>query len=233
MPIIENLPDEINITKITELKLEGICFQKATRGIWPFKAKFNSTSFLIKENYLLTSAHNVAKSFRKVNYLEISPSRIGNNYHYGTTSLDIDYSKHLKIHPNYRMRNSITWSPFDVALIYIPNLNQSDNFNNLNRIPLIENINTVEIGETIYCAGYPDSGEHKGRHKMTLDISEIIDIKENYFSHNLDTNTGNSGSPIMIKRNNIFYAIGINSIKHKGTLISEEKLEWIERITSI
>jgi V8-like Glu-specific endopeptidase len=230
MPENDNLEDEITFTQIRELRLENVCYQLTTRGKWPFKSKFNSTSFFINKNFLLTSAHNVVKTYRKVNLLDVAPSRIGKMYHFGKFSINTDYSKNFRIFPDYDMGNKTKRSLYDIALIYIPDgiIDENLNFFYENSLPLLNDISSLSIGETIYCAGYPASNEHKNRYRMTLDKSEIIEIKEHSFTHNLNTATGNSGSPIMVKRNNKFYVIGVNSIKSNGTLINEIKHNWIK-----
>ena len=68
---------------------------------------------------------------------------------------------------------------------------------------------------------------------MTLDKSTITEIEDERFMHNLNTATGNSGSPIMVKRENQFYVIGVNSIKHHGTLINQKKKNWINESMEI
>ena len=230
MPPTENLLDEISIEQIKEQKIESVCYQLSTRKKWGFQSSFNSTSFFINRNFLLTSAHNVVKTFRKVNKLVISPSRIGNNYHYGSVTIHVDYSKHLRIYPDYRMRNRATRHLYDIALVYVPDdiLDTNPSFETLNSLPILEDISSLSVGETVYCAGYPASGVHKGRYKMTLDSSTVIDINDHYFEHKLDTRTGNSGSPIMVKRDGRYYVIGVNSIRHKGTLLNNEKKLWME-----
>ncbi|MFK5855272.1 MAG: trypsin-like serine protease [Bacteroidota bacterium] len=229
MPTSENLFDEVTIEQIKEQDISGVCYQLSTRGRRLFRASFNSTSFFISRNFLLTSAHNVVKTLRSVNKLQISPSRIGSAFHFGTAVLYVNANKHFRIYPDYRMRNSSMRSRYDLAMIYIPDevLDQNISFETLNHLPLLEDISSISEGETVYCAGYPASGKHIGRYKMTLDSSVIGKIKEHSFTHDLDTKTGNSGSPIMVKRDNKYYVIGVNSIKYNGTLINNKKKVWI------
>ncbi len=230
MSIINNLPDEITFEQIQELGFESVCYQKTIRGKWPFKANFNSTSFFISKNFLLTSAHNIVKTYREVNWLNIAPSRIGKTFHFGNFSMSVNSSIHFRAFPKYDMDNKSTRSLYDIALVYIPNkiLEKNQNFPSLNSLTILNDISSLTIGEKIYCAGYPASNQHKNRYRMTLDTSEIIEIKEHSFKHNLDTATGNSGSPIMVKRNDKFFVIGINSIKFHGTLINNIKQKWLE-----
>ncbi len=230
MPETDNLPDEITFSQIEELKFGNICYQLATRGKWLFKASFNSTSFFIDKNFLLTSAHNVVRTYRNVNWLIIAPSRIYKTYHYGKFSFKTENSMNFKIYPDYDMRNKPMRSLYDIALIYVPDsiINNNPNFTFQNSLPLLEDISSLAIGEEVYCAGYPASGKHKNRYRMTLDKSTITDINEHRFTHSLNTATGNSGSPIMVKRDNQFYVIGVNSIKNFGTLINDTKQNWIQ-----
>lgn len=231
MPTTEDLLDEITIEKIEELKINSVCYQHSTRGIWPFKGGFHSTSFFIEKNILLTSGHNVVKTYRKVKKLKVSPSRTGNIFHYGTASINVNYSKNLRIYPDYKMKNVSTRPLYDIAIIYIPDsiISTNEKLAKLNYLPILEDISSLSIGETIYCAGYPASGKHKGRYRMTLDSSVISEIKDHSFTHKLDTRTGNSGSPIMVKRDEMFYVIGVNSINSNGTLICDTKKLWLEK----
>lgn len=230
MTDFERLPDEINLEQIKASGIEGICYQLTTRGTWPFNASFNSTSFFINKNFLLTSAHNLAKTYRNVNKIEISPSRIGNMYHLGTYLLFLDKQEYFKIFPEYNMNNKPSRKLYDLALIYIPDeiLETNPHLSDIKALSILDDISSLSDGEKIYCAGYPASGKHKGRYRMTMDTSKIKDIKEHVFSHTLDTMTGNSGSPIMVKRNDKMYVIGINSIKFNGTLINDQKKSWIK-----
>lgn len=230
MPITENLPDEITFEQITELGLQNVCYQNITRGKWPLKANFNSTSFFISKNFLLTSAHNVVKTYRKANWANIAPSRIGNNYHFDQFKLPLNGKRSFRTYPDYEMKNKITRSLYDVAIIYIPTiiLESNPKFQHQNIIPILEDVSSVGVGEEIYCAGYPASDEHENRYRMTLDVSKITEIKLHSFKHNLDTTTGNSGSPIMVKRGNKFHIIGVNSIGKNGTFLNEMKQSWIK-----
>ncbi len=230
MALDNNLPDEITIEQITEYGLENICYQNITRGKWLLKANFNSTSFFIDKNFLLTSAHNLVRTYRKANWANISPSRLGSVYNFGKFKMPLKGNKSFRIFPDYEMKNTSTRSLYDIALLYISDnvLESNTKFNNQNFLPLLEDISSIRVGEEVYCAGYPASGKHKNRFRMTLDASKITQIKEHSIVHNLDTATGNSGSPIMVKRNDKFYVIGVNSIGNNGTLVNQIKQNWIE-----
>lgn len=231
----QGIPDEITIEQIKEYGIENICFQMTTRGRLLWKSAFVSTSFFINRNFLLTSAHNVVKTYRNVTKIEISPSRVGDTLHFGSLSMDFDYQKHLQVYPEYSMTNKATRSLYDIAIIYVPDyiLDSNPGLSALNHLPILEDISSVSDGEKVYCAGYPASGRHKGRYRMTMDTSDITGINEHSFSHQLATMTGNSGSPIMVKRDGKFYVIGVNSIKFDGTLLNNEKKQWIEKSMQI
>ena len=228
----ENLLDEISIEQIREKKIDGVSYQDVRRKKLFGEGKYHSTSFFINKNTLLTSAHNVVKSTKKVTKIYISPSRLGEEFHQGTVEIDIDYSKNIRIAPSYTMNwfKRSTRKSQDLAIIYLPDQEFETNpqIQQMPFLPILEDMSSISIGENVYCAGYPASEEHTGRHKMTLDKSFITDIKDQYFRHNLDTRTGNSGSPIMVKRDGVFFVIGVNSIKYYGTLINDNKKSWIE-----
>lgn len=235
MPDSTLLPDEISFEQIQELKLENICYQYATRGKWPDRGYFNSTSFFIEKNFLLTSAHNVARTYRNVNFLDIAPARLGDSYHFDKYHMRNVTSNYSKIYPGYKRSKRSTWGPYDMALIYIPDsiLEKNPKFSFRNTLPILTDLSSLNVGEKLYCAGYPASDQHKKRYWMTLDESEISEIHEHNFKHKLDTKTGNSGSPIMVKRDDQLYVIGVNSAGYNGTLINESKLIWIEESKKI
>lgn len=225
-------PDEITIETIKESKFDAISYQNVRRNGRGERAH-HSTSFFIKRNFLLTSAHNVTKLFlgsNKPNKLLIYPSRIGNLYHRGSIVYEIDYFKNIRLAQDYKFIRKWTRVPNDMALIYIPEsiISQNANLNNIPLIPILEDISSLEVGEAVFCAGYPAADEYMGQFKMTLDESVIIEIRNSSFRHGLDTKRGNSGSPIMVKRNDIYYAIGVNSIGRNGILINNRKKEWIQ-----
>lgn len=232
MPNLYTFPDEIPIEIIKEFKFDAISYQNVRRN-GRGETPHHSTSFFIKRNFLLTSAHNVTKLFagwNKPNKLSIYPSRIGDIHHRGSIIYEINYYDNIRLAPGYKFVRKWTRIPNDMALIYIPEsiISQNTNLNNIPLIPILEDISSLALGETVYCAGYPAADEYRCQFIMTLDESVISRIRNSSFSHRLDTKPGNSGSPIMVKRNDIFYAIGVNSIGHNGTLISDLKKKWIQ-----
>jgi len=103
-----------------------------------------------------------------------------------------------------------------MALMYLPdsNLTKNEQIKLIDYLPIFENPESLQKGDTIYCAGYPGKGVYARQVVMTLISSTIKRMHKNHFSHRLETMQGNSGSPIMVKLNRQFYVIGINSIHH-------------------
>ena len=227
----KELLDEISLDKIKKEKLDGICYQAVRRRLG-IHSVFHSTSFFIAKNFFLTSAHNVRKASwsGNVKKITISPSRIGNEFPRGSIIIDVDFFRNIRIAPQYSLKRK-TYIPHDIALIYVPDsiIDANASFYSIPYLPIIDDISSINEGDLVYCAGYPASGKYKGQYKMTLDTSRISKINDNSFKHDLDTRTGNSGSPIMVKREGQFYVIGINSIKHNGTLLNDEKRDLINK----
>lgn len=233
MPNQQTFIDEIPIDIIQESKFDGISYQDVRRDRRGNRAH-HSTSFFIQKNFLLTSAHNVTELFlgsRKPNRLSIYPSRIGDNLHRGSIIYDIDYDQNIRLAPSYRFMRRRTRIPHDIALIYVPNevIDQNEELNTLPFLSILEDMSTLRRDEPVYCAGYPAADDYKGAFKMTLDESNLGRVRDFSFQHRLDTKRGNSGSPIMVRRDGEYKVIGVNSIRYSGTLINDSKKAWIER----
>ncbi|NRB58948.1 MAG: trypsin-like peptidase domain-containing protein [Winogradskyella sp.] len=232
MPPENNFPDQISIETIRASKFDGIAYQNVRRNRRG-ERDHHSTSFFISRNFLLTSAHNVSGlifGLNKPNKLSIYPSKIGNDEHLGSIIYNIGYRRNISIAPGYSFRRRRTHISHDMALIYIPEEIVSNNrhLDNLPILPILEDLTSLEEGEPVYCAGYPAADEYADQFIMTLDESTLGRIRNSSFKHNLDTKRGNSGSPIMVKRNSEYHVIGINSIRHNGTLIKDSKKRWIQ-----
>lgn len=226
----EQFPDKLDIEFVRVEKLEGISYQDIRR--FPkTKSIKNSTSFFISKNFLLTSAHNVTKlPFHSVKYITIYPSRIGNKKHLDSIFIKINYKRNIKYPKKYNFYRKKTRIPHDIALIYIPDsiINSNIKLNSLPFIPLVSDTMKIKEGDMVYCVGYPAEKEYHNKYIMTMDSSIVSKVHKNYFEHRLGTLKGNSGSPIMIKRDGVFYVVGVNSIKYNGTLINAEKKDLIK-----
>lgn len=230
MPNTNKLPDEITWQQIQELNLQSVCHQQTMRKVLRRKY-YNSTAFFISKNILLTSAHNVVKTLSRVREIELTPSRMGAESPYGKVSWEINAEKHIRIYPEYNIRDKRERKLFDIAMVYVPDevLKQSPKFQELQPLKLLELPRTISYGNKVYCPGYPAYGQHAGRHQMTLDTSTVGAIRRHTFEHQLQTVPGNSGSPIMVERNGELWVVAVNSIANEATLINHEKLLWIER----
>lgn len=230
---INTFQDEISRNQITTNKLNAISYQDVRR--FPFtKTVKNSTSFFITKNCLLTSAHNVTKlPLHSVKKITIFPSRIRGDKYLDSIIIDVQYRKHINYPKNYCFYFPRTRKPNDMALIYVPDSIIENNLKlkSLYYLPILEYPQSLIKGDTIYCAGYPAENEYNGQYVMSMDTSIVKHLGKNHFEHDLKTLRGNSGSPIMVKRDNKFYVVGINSIKYNGTWLNEEKQkiikEWI------
>lgn len=228
--------DQLLKKEIKENGLSAICYQDIRRN--PRLSTIdNSTSFFISKNCLLTSAHNVTKLFlHNVNNITIFPMRIGDEKEFDSIYLTVSYNRNIRYPDAYKFNSPKTHPPFDFALIFIPDniINNNPKLNAIKQLPLVQNPETLKIGDTVYCAGYPAEGEYNGEYIMTMDTSIVERLYDGYFTHGLATLQGNSGSPILIKRENKFFVIGINSIGHSGTWLDSKKQtlirSWIKSL---
>ncbi len=227
----DEFADELSRDQISMDALNAICYQDVRRI--PFKRVVkNSTSFFISKNCLLTSAHNVTRlPFHSAKHITIYPSRIRNEKPFDSIYFQARYRKRIKYPNRYCYFLPWTRKKHDMALVYIPDniINSNQHLGNIQPIQLWMEPESLKIGDTIYCAGYPAKGKYGGEYIMTMDTSVISGIHKNYFTHHLETLPGNSGSPIMIKRDGTFYAIGVNSIHLRGTWLDSGKLALISR----
>ncbi|WP_111708939.1 trypsin-like serine peptidase [Lutibacter citreus] len=223
--------DQISKEEIELNGFNSISYQDVRR--FPFTGSIkNSTAFFISRNFLLTSAHNVTKlPFHSVKKLTLFPSRIGSDKLLDSVFIKIRYRKNIKYPKKYFFYFPWTRKDNDIALIYIPDeiLNKNKKLNSLRYLKLLKDSSKKLVkGDTIFCAGYPAEEPYGGKYLMTLDTSIVIKVGKGYFTHSLKTLKGNSGSPIMVKRNGEFYVVGVNSINGVGTYLNNEKLRMIE-----
>ncbi|NQX98622.1 MAG: trypsin-like peptidase domain-containing protein [Flavobacteriales bacterium] len=225
-----SFPNEFSIKDINNYKLNGISLQIIKRKDCPEKY-YKSTSFFISKNYLLTSAHNLydIKS-HSPEKIKLYPSCKGNGNPYGVIKFNINSNHYKKITRNFF---KLKWRKrtLDMALIYIPDsiLKKNNTLTSINYLPILNDSIDIYKDDTIYCVGYPATGVYAKQNVMTLVKSTIKNMHKYHFSHNLETYRGNSGSPIMVKRNGQFYVIGINSIFGHGTLIYKERENLINK----
>jgi V8-like Glu-specific endopeptidase len=226
-----NFPNELTQQEINQQKLNGISCQLIKRSNSP-KKLYKSTSFFINKNFLITSEHNLKKiKGNRVIKIAIFPSKKGKENPYGSIILNINnenYFRSLK-----RNIFKLRWRkrPYDMAVIYIPDsiLDKNEKLKNIDYIPILENTVELKKGDTIYCAGYPATDIYSGQDIMTMVSSTVRNVYKNHFTHRLETYRGNSGSPIMVKRNKQFYVVGVNSIVKNGTWFNKKRRALIRK----
>mgnify|MGYP000726978697 CR=1 FL=1 len=195
--------------------------------------------FFISKNILLTSAHNVTKLlFHSLNRITIFPARIRDKKEFDSLRFKVNYELNIRYPEEYSYRRNNTHNGNDWALIYINDavINSLPRQKEIEYLKLLED-ESFKVGDTLYCAGYPAFKEYQNQYVMTMDTSIVTRINTDYFEHSLKTVPGNSGSPIMVKRGNEFYVVGVNSIIYKGTWLNTDKQrkikEWIKNLEEI
>lgn len=231
-----SFPNEIKLDQIKAENLNGISFQAIKRKDLP-KKYYKSTAFFISKNFVLTSAHNL-KTIKShvVTKISFYPSRKGRVKPYGSIILNVDNENYFKAVNRSFFKFRWRKRPHDMALIYVPDsiIAKNEKLQELAYLPILENPKELHKGDTIYCAGYPATGVYAGQVVMTVFSSTIKHIYKNHFSHRIKTFRGNSGSPIMVKRDGKYYVIGINSIHHYGTWLNKKRQllikEWMKEL---
>lgn len=207
-----------------------ICYQEIERSQFlKGKTTFRSTGFLIKPNVILTAGHNVySNGFSNVTNIRLFPGRYKETY--ASPPIEIPSkklcSKAIRVHPSYRFskRNRIN---YDFAIIVIPQTIIDTARDWIKTACFgIDKDYELKKGDQINVAGYPASHGYNGS-LMTCQAQDCEDIYNRTFSHDFDTQTGNSGSPIWVNVNGKRIAVGVHTFAGAGTKLTKEDIDMI------
>ena len=193
---------------------------------------FQSTGFLIAPNIILTAAHNIySNSLTKVTNILIYPGRYMEQYSYDSIEIPGETlcQRSIRVHPKFNWNRA----DFDFGIIIIPDsiLKKIKHWPASSCFNLDTNYHLLE-SESIHVAGFPASHGYDGS-LMTSQVQQCGKVLTNTFSHEFDTQTGNSGSPIWIETNGRRNIVGIHTYAGVATKIDSKYinliLEWIRK----
>lgn len=203
-----------------------ICYQHIHRKRLLGNSDYHSTGFLIARNVLLTAAHNLfSPTGSKVDRITICPGRFKDKTSYDTIIVSglTQCKTAVRVNPNFKWKKASC----DFAIIIIPEeiLNKVKNWPNASSFELDPNI-ILDKGDRINVAGFPASGGYDGS-LMTYQNQDLEDVKEATFHHSFQTETGNSGSPIWVKKDGRLKIVGIHTYAGLATRLTPAAIEMI------
>ncbi|MGC4041919.1 MAG: trypsin-like serine protease [Flavobacterium sp.] len=229
-------PTELQtISTATVNPYNNICYLHIYRNRFPKPDDwFKSTGFFIAPNIILTAAHNIHSVWgSKVSKIEISPGKYYSNFPYQTVTIDgkAECKKRIRTNANYSFTSG-SRIKYDFGIIILTkeelrqlNLPNTDSFS-------LDPTYQLKKNDILNVAGYPadpDAGYNGDFMTFQQDLCGEIDEKK--FGHNLDTFTGNSGSPIWVENGTKRIIVGVHTFGNAGTLLDKENmnilLEWI------
>jgi V8-like Glu-specific endopeptidase len=212
-----------------------ICYQEIYR-VRKFKKDrpFQSSGFLIAPNVVLTAAHNLySDKWTKVTNITIYPGRYKETYSYDSIELsgELICQNTIMVHPNFYWKRA----NYDFGIIVIPDsiIKKTKNWPTKSVFTL-DTAFVLKQGDTISVAGFPADPKYKyDGSLMTYEVQKCGNVAAKTFSHEFDTQTGNSGSPIWVEINGERKIVGVHTYAVTGTKIDKEYikmiLSWIDK----
>lgn len=181
-------------------------------------SSFIETGFFVSPRIILTSAHNMHSSvWSRVKSITLTPGKNRDAIPYGRKVLNFktakDYQKHVKVANGYNFIKDDICDEY--AFIILPD----ENF--YNQIFKEEGDKPFRLGvfdklvtpsTTLHLCGYP--AESKDGQAQWYQKGSFSEKKSCSFSYNLQSEKGNSGSPIWVEKDGEYHAVGI----HEGTV---------------
>jgi V8-like Glu-specific endopeptidase len=222
---VENTSD-IPFSVVCQLEVQ----RKSIKTLWLWKSKHQSTGFFITPNTIMTNAHNVYSNFfTRVTDININPGRnldfialdpktiVGRKQVKNTVKIPKEYSFYQV---SSRRVNH------DYAIIQLANYST---FNNI-AFELAKVDSLVSVNDNVIILGYP--GETKSGKEQYLAEGKLTSINDKTIEYNISTETGNSGSPVYVFSNGIYYVIGVHAFPNQATKINREVIEKIKAWTT-
>ncbi|WP_316826068.1 trypsin-like serine peptidase [Pedobacter miscanthi] len=188
-----------------------------------------STGFLIRPNVILTAAHNVYSPILSVvKKIVLTPGRYRNSSAHSPIVINGKAlcQSAIRVHPSYTFTDGQRIR-YDFAIIIIPDsiIKSSPDWPKETSFEILPDV-ILEKGNQVTVAGYPASNGYDGSLMTTQ--SQIIELVNDLsFDHQLETETGNSGSPIWIEKDGKILVVGVHTFDGAGTKLTREYIEMI------
>ena len=223
------------ITETSTEPYNQVCFIETYRvRKFSKNGTFKSTGFFIAPNVILTAGHNLySNRLTKVTNIKIIPGRYKENSAFDIIELkgELTCQNSIIVHPSFKW-NKVN---YDFGIIIIPDslILKTAKWPKSTSFKLDSGVE-LKIGDTLNVSGFPANNGYDGS-LMTYESQICYNVFENKISHRFKTETGNSGSPIWIIKNEESFIVGVHTYANAGTLIDKKYIEliqnWIEQKT--
>lgn len=237
-PSFGQLPSKLDtIEETTICPYNNICFLHISRDrLFGNDDWFLSTGFIIAPNIILTAAHNIySPRLSRVNHITIIPGKYYDITPFGSINIsgESNCNQSIKTHPKYSFSQKKNKRiKYDFGVIVLPDSLKIES----DVIPLcfvLDSTYSLNVGDTLNVSGYPADKEYGFAGDFLTSQYDICrGVHGKSFSHQLDTYTGNSGSPIWVNQNGKKIIVGVHTFGGSATNLDSDNiallLKWLD-----
>lgn len=163
------------------------------------------TGFLVGPSLVLTAAHNLYSNLLNIDSIRFLPGHNGDTFPFGKYTA-------TKFHIPSQYKKDVTNKKYDYALIELeePVGNKTGYFSLNPNLSVVNNPDKHDIYEnqmSVTIAGYPSND----RKKLYKSSGKVYFDGGDYLAYTkIDTDNGQSGSPVYYKKDGKYYVLGIH-----------------------